>query len=297
MKKRTYSIVIWGYGMAYDRHFNQLKYFELKGDIEIVGITSSQNNIFSSTDGYPFISLSQLHQTPFDYIVIASNKKFQEIRNAAIEKGFDDDKLLPIKIFSLPYLDLNSYLQIKSSRLTIFSNTCWGGVIYKYLGLECLTPLRNLHLNSTDYLKFLNNPKEYLNAPLELVEISYDFTCKNEYPICRLKDIILHFNHYLTFDEAVEQWNRRINRINWDNLFIMMVTENQEDAEAFTKLSYRKKVCFVPFESDSDCLITIPPEIDKNVLFRVVPNRLIYGKYKYFELLELLKGNINSNRL
>lgn len=38
-------------------------------------------------------------------------------------------------------------------------------------------------------------------------------------PIGLIDDVEVVFLHYKTFDEAVEKWNRRKSRINWDNLY------------------------------------------------------------------------------
>ena len=62
-----------------------------------------------------------------------------------------------------------------------------------------------------------------------------------EYRLCCSNDVELHFNHYVSMEEAERKWNDRLGRLNWNNLFIMMFTEDYQAAEHFDSLSYDKK--------------------------------------------------------
>ena len=37
-----------------------------------------------------------------------------------------------------------------------------------------------------------------------------------------LDDIEIHFNHYISFEEAKNKWDERKRRINYDNIYIVM---------------------------------------------------------------------------
>lgn len=60
-----------------------------------------------------------------------------------------------------------------------------------------------------------------------------------------LADIEIRFNHYKTFEEAVEKWEERKRRINWDNLYVMAIDGDncsEESLQRFDALPYKHKV-------------------------------------------------------
>jgi uncharacterized protein (DUF1919 family) len=115
--------------------------------------------------------------------------------------------------------------RIANTDFTIISNNCWGGGVYEDLGLPYKTPTVGLFFFAPCYLKFIQNIGEYTKMNLEFIDVSkYDKANKlkseHNYPIGLLGvDIEIHFLHYKTKEEAVEKWNRRKQRINFDNLF------------------------------------------------------------------------------
>ena len=48
------KILIWGLGVKYNLYINAIKYCELMGEIEIVGVTDKKE-LYTCLDGYPFI--------------------------------------------------------------------------------------------------------------------------------------------------------------------------------------------------------------------------------------------------
>lgn len=68
-----------------------------------------------------------------------------------------------------------------------------------------------------------------------------------EFPIGRLYDVEIFFLHYKDQEEALEKWNRRINKINWNDLIIILAeneTCNYEIIKKFDALPFKNKVCF-----------------------------------------------------
>ena len=57
--------------------------------------------------------------------------------------------------------------------------------------------------------------------------------------------------HYKDKEEVIEKWYRRINKINWDDLIIIMaiMAENEtcdyEVIKKFDRLPFKNKICFV----------------------------------------------------
>lgn len=149
------------------------------------------------------------------------------------------------KIWNLNRRKQNNYYKnnIKNKDFTIFSSNCTGGVLYHDLGLKFLSPTINLYMNCEDFIKFCEDPKKYFSYEIE----QYTGDIKRDYPIGVLGDITLFFVHYKSLDEAIEKWNERKQRVNWDNIFVIATNRggfNSELSERFDKLPYNK-VLFV----------------------------------------------------
>lgn len=190
---------------------------------------------------------------------------------------------------SIPNFSFEKYIEIKNNVPTIFANNCWAGLLYHRLRLPFNSPFINMFLNDDDYLRFLEEPQKYINSELVFKETAYDTTLNREYPKCQCGDIYLNFNHYNDFEHANEAWKKRCKRINWDNIFVMMYTNDKTAAERFAKLPYEKKVCFVPFDMDEKDIVPIMLE-DDAYFFEIV-NGIVTGKYFYFDILDMLMGN------
>lgn len=136
----------------------------------------------------------------------------------------------------------------------IISNNCWGTYVYQKLGGEYHSPLVNLFMAPSCYIKLASSLRDYLSRPLVFVDRSmHDFananreTYKNNYPIGLLGDVELHFLHYDSCEEAAEKWLRRSQRVDFDNLFFKFDDTNGatgEQIELFDALPYERKVCF-----------------------------------------------------
>lgn len=131
-------------------------------------------------------------------------------------------------------------LKIKTSRYYVI--TVLGGVILHELGERFNSPTVNLFFAAEDYVKFLEKLDFYLEQPLIEIESN------RGYPVAKLNDITIYFMHYSSFDEAKRTWEKRVKRINKDNMYVIMVqqarcTENL--LEKFDNLPYEHKVAFV----------------------------------------------------
>lgn len=132
--------------------------------------------------------------------------------------------------------------KLKNHAPSIISSNCNGEFIYYDLKLPFLSPTINLSFDMNDYVKMLENMKWYLDQPIIECNDSR-FSC----PTGMLGDIEIRFNHYKSFKQAVEKWNIRKNRINWDNLFILAIDGDgctYESIERFDRLPYKNKVIF-----------------------------------------------------
>lgn len=292
------KVIIWGLGLGYEKYINYVRYWELKGQVEIIGITDRQD-MYSNVDGYPFIKKEELSAHTFELLVIAAEKAYNEICGEAVSCGIEENRIVKIEVFSLPDLDLEAYMKIKNSNLSIVSNNCWGGVVYNRLKLQFLTPFINMYELDEDYLKIAGSLQKYLSSELECVGEGYNEIQKIRYPICQLNDVKLYFNHYSSFETAKEKWDIRKKRLNWDNLFIMMFTDDIRNAREFCRLPYKKKVCFTPFELDEEAAFYIDMKGNKSFNgynFSGIVNGMGRGVIKYYDLISLLNGDIKGSR-
>lgn len=136
-------------------------------------------------------------------------------------------------------------MRLKNTEPTIISNNCFGGYVYKNLGLKYMSPTVNLSIKMLDFLEFANNLEGYLSA--ELTEASADEESE-DYPVGKLvyngHPIYVHFLHYRTFEDAADKWNRRKTRVNYDNLYIIVCTKylNDDCVQGFADLPYEHKM-------------------------------------------------------
>lgn len=150
--------------------------------------------------------------------------------------------------------------RINNTDFTIISNNCWGGICYEYFGLRKQSPTVGCYFFAEDYLRFIRNLKDYLETKLEFIpleESKYkkeitEFGESNKEnlnsPIGRLDDIEIVFLHYKDKFEAYDKWNRRIERVNYNNLIFKFSQQNKcskDHIKQFNNLILPgKKICF-----------------------------------------------------
>ena len=190
-------------------------------------------------------------------------------------------------------------LNSRDEKFSIICNNCLGGFIYQYYNLEYRTPTLGLFILAEDYIKFLSNIKFYLSKKLEFINskdsIHYeefkDVKISIEFPIGRLYDIEIYFLHYKDQEEALEKWTRRVNKINWEDLIIILAeneTCNYEILKEFDALPFKNKVCFTKEyypEIKSSCCLEEMKE----------PKRLwdVETIFKHFNLTEFINNRIH----
>lgn len=133
--------------------------------------------------------------------------------------------------------------KIKNSEFSIICSNCIGGVIYKHLGREFLTPTINLWIRQDDFIKMCCDLKHYMELELEFIDTDA------AYPVAKLGDITIHFNHDKDRYVAAEKWNRRKQRINYDRLYIILYYGDgitKRDIEKLNKIRCRNYVVFSP---------------------------------------------------
>ena len=114
-----------------------------------------------------------------------------------------------------------------------------------------LTPTVGLYFFAEDYLKFISDLRYYVSLDLDFIDASlskhsFVLEARNQLhvPIGRLDDIEIVFLHYKSKEEAITKWNRRKERINFDNVIIKFSNMNlctAEVMETYDKLPFNNK--------------------------------------------------------
>ena len=293
--------ILWGMGADYEALLNQVLFEIYKGNIEVVAIVCSENDRYcSKRDGFDIITKNELGNIEFDYIIVTSTRFFREIKQEAMDLGINEKRIISGTVFHLPRFDFQLYQNLIENPITILADDCWGGYVYNQLGLSFTTPLINILWDRDEYAKFISDPLFYLNTELKMVREGnlHD----GIFPIGSLGDekrkIEMQFVHNWDFKEAKEQWDRRKQRINEQNLFIKMgfsVGEKKDEwLTAFKNLNC-KKILFYNGDTDIKEIINT----DRYIWHNRKSNRIdIYDYNEYLrgyylndmDLLRMLNG-------
>lgn len=134
-----------------------------------------------------------------------------------------------------------------TSTPSIICNNCIAGIIYSDLKCKFYSPTINLFFYAPDYIKFLEDLKFYLSNSINFSFNSKYFEQQATYPVGKLHDIEIHFLHYHSFNEAENDWHKRVARVNYDNLFVIGSDRdlcNDEIKDRFAKLPFKNKIFF-----------------------------------------------------
>lgn len=191
--------------------------------------------------------------------------------------------------------------RLTNKNFTIISNNCWGGSVYEDLGLSYSSPTIGLFFFSPCYIKFIADLKENLKAPLQFTKVSKykkgnELLQNNTYPVGLLNnDIEIHFLHYKSEEEALEKWNRRKQRVNFQNLFLSFSDSEPctiSQIETFDKFP-NKKVFFAANKwLGIKSLVHLKIYEGKQGIDDLYDNRWHYRKY--FNVVNWLNSNCSS---
>lgn len=159
--------------------------------------------------------------------------------------------------------------RLERTDFTVISNNCWAGSVYRRYGLPYLSPTAGLYFFADDYVRFAASLRHYTEARLEFIDALDSRHAdllreKGELGkiVGKVDDVEIVFLHYPTKEVAFEKWQRRCERINWNNLFIKFSEMNNctgEELQAFNAIPFKSKICFtsVPYP-ELDCAIYCP---------------------------------------
>jgi len=193
--------------------------------------------------------------------------------------------------------------KLKNKNITIISNNCIGGFVYQDFGLKYNSPTIGLQFSQSDFVKFLKSFDKYLSK--DIIEIKINDQVQKEFnilgggnidfPIGKLDDITIFFQHYKTFNEAIIKWEERKKRINFNQLFFVFIGYDNTPIEIFQEfnsLPYKNKILLTNSNRE------IPNAIALNFKNKLFYNRndKLYPKkfYEKFNFYKWITKNINN---
>ena len=253
----------------------------LYSPVDTVGVIAPQG---VGLRGVKNISATDLKILDYDLILLTGYKASPL---PIIQAGIDEEKILLDRVVCVPFFTLEKYKKLRRSKLSILSMNCFAGMLYNRLGLPFLTPTINMFTSDKDFIKFLKAPMQNVKAEIKFVRTERNESLKIDYPVYKIGDTEWNMNHYGNADIAYRKWCERSFRINWFNLLVTMYTKNPEILAEFDNLPYAKKVCFVPFKSESESAYFIDTEKYGGELWQVV-NSLGTGKLIEYDIWDML---------
>ncbi len=290
----TYRGLIWCDDAGLYKHIKKIKSFESQGKLIINGIVND-GTICNNYD-YLLIKENEIELESVDIaIILLKNDDCEDvINNQILALGFNENYIIPGRAFDIAGFTFDRYIALKSNTPTIFCPNCWGGHTYHSLGLRFESPTINMFMEHADYIKFLSNPKHYIQSEIFYEKMKFNKVQKVEYPVAICDDIFLHFNHNVYFEDAKKDWERRKQRIKWDNLFVMFYDEDKELVDRFCELPYERKFCLVPYEDRSECVISVNykeyEDLEELEFWQIVIF-LAQGGLRCYDVFELLLNN------
>jgi uncharacterized protein (DUF1919 family) len=186
------------------------------------------------------------------------------------------------------HLDLKR--KVKNRHFTIVSDNDWGKKVYDDLGMEYQSPFIGMYIFAPDYIELVSNFEHYMKSPLKFTLHSKYDGIKEIYPIGLLDHKVeIHFYSYKYKQTALEDWNERVKRINWEQLFFKFSDQYQcraECIETFNQLPLKNKVCFTAMPMGH--LESIIYFSNQNSVSKIEHELTDYKKY--FDLAEWLNN-------
>lgn len=177
--------------------------------------------------------------------------------------------------------------KVDFSEISLISQNCIGGIIYHDANQRFLSPTVNLYILPKDFIKFVNNLDYYLS-------LTPNVKMGKDYPIGTLGDIQINFMHYSSPEEAVEKWEERKRRINFNKIFVIMVERDgfdDEDFKEFLKINY-PKILFTRNEKYiSINSVYLKKFKNEKELPDIIPGRYMY---KNMTLVKLVNKTFNK---
>ena len=175
---------------------------------------------------------------------------------------------------------------------------CFGGHIYQDMKIPYESPTAGIFFFADDFCSILENMDILKRGVIFLEKSKWKrvnermSTREHPYPIGCFEgtDIEIHFLHYHTEKEALEKWQRRMQRFNFDHFLAIGFQQNEctkETIEKFEKIDIPNKVFFTNWDMKLPHTIYTPEF--KNRKSSPDPYKYVNTYYRY--LVDYLKKN------
>ena len=189
--------------------------------------------------------------------------------------------------------------RLKNRDFTLITNTCIGGILFHELGLRFCSPTINCGIRDHDeFLLFCGNLKHYLSLEIDFVPSKW------KYPVGVLHgemgDVTVYFTHYHSEEEARSKWMERRERVNYDNLMVLMDGDNCYDChvEEFDNLPVENKV-IVTMKDYPQCRSVFAIRRKDYPQGKLLEYGLLHGGARWYELWDYVHffntGRIRGN--
>ena len=147
---------------------------------------------------------------------------------------------------------------MKEKQCALLTNNCLGGFLYHDWGMKFVTPIINLQMDNCTFIRFCAALPESLNWKIKEVNIEdRKFYSRfnrenNPFPVGKFEGGLIYFQHYHSFSEAVDSWERRCIRFKeWlesgkdINVVLTCKHYTNEERAAFFDLPFSKKLMLI----------------------------------------------------
>lgn len=180
--------------------------------------------------------------------------------------------------------------RLKNKHFTLLTGNCVGGYLYHELGLPFRSPTINMMILNQDFKKFILNLDHYLSlVPTPCVDQRYP-----NVPSASLDDIILHFTHYSSSSEGIDAWEKRKQRIDFNNIYVIIsdIDLTDDDIHELKNAKCKKLVVMTARNLELDYCLYLPVFKEKKHVGELL-GKTISGKWKFEQYFDFV-GWVNS---
>lgn len=125
--------------------------------------------------------------------------------------------------------------------ISFISQNCTGSRFSRLAGEPYLSPTVDLWFHFSDFLLFVADLPAYLRMGLREDAVE---TARFGYPVGRLGELPIMFQHYPTFEAASVKWMRRRTRVRFDRLIVLANDGDvlEDELAAMDRLPYPKLI-------------------------------------------------------
>lgn len=162
------------------------------------------------------------------------------------------------------------------------------------------SPTINVNIPPRDFIKMCMSLEDYLKVVPKISIDNHDEIFRKlgggkvTFPVAYIRDVIIFFQHYDSFESACEKWEIRKKRINTNKIIILLVDNNCtiNEYKLFEQIQYKNKYFITGnelFIGKPDVCFIDHMTHDKKNWFDVMKGHIAKKYYEQLPLSEMLK--------